>query len=91
MLFNIFINDLFLIDLELEECNIVDDNRIYTRGDNLEEETIKLGDDLNTILQWFYENEMVANPEQFHLTFVGANSDQKLCVKTNDQIINQCQ
>ena len=37
MLFNIFINDLFLIDRESEVCNFADDNTIYARGKTLEE------------------------------------------------------
>ena len=34
---------------------------------------------------------MVANPEKFQLMFLGTNSDQKLCLKFDDQIIDQCQ
>ena len=34
---------------------------------------------------------MAANPEKFQLMFLGTNSDQKLCLKIDDQIINQCQ
>ena len=65
MLFNIFINGLFLIDLESEICNFADDNTIFTRGNNLEEVIIKLEDDLCTTLKWYFENGMVANPEKF--------------------------
>ena len=87
MLLNIFINDLFLIDLESEICNFADDNKIFTRGNNLEEVIIKLEGDLCTTLKWFFENGMVANPEKFQLM----NNDQKLCLKIDDQMVNQCQ
>ena len=81
MLFNIIINDLFMIDLESEICNFADDNTIFTRGNNLEEVIIKLEDDLCTTLKWFSENGMVANPEKFQLMFLGTNSDQRLLKK----------
>ena len=61
MLFNIFINDLFMIDLESVICNFADDNTLFTRGNNLEEVISKL-DDLGTTLKWLSENGMVANP-----------------------------
>ena len=34
---------------------------------------------------------MVANPEKFQLMVLGTNSDQRLCLKIEDKIINQCQ
>ena len=42
-------------------------------------------------LKWISENGMVANPEKFQLMFLGKISDQKLCLKIDDQAINQCQ
>ena len=90
-LFNIFINDLFLLDLESEICNFADDNTIFTRGNNLEEVIVKLEDDLCTTLKWFIESRIVANPEIFQFMFLGTNSDQKLFLKIDDQTIKQCQ
>ena len=51
MLFNIFINDLFLLDLESEICNFADNNTIFTRGNDLEEVIVKLEDDLRNGFQ----------------------------------------
>ena len=65
MLFNIFINDLFQMDLESEICNFADDNTIYARTNNLEEVINNLENDLSSMLQWFTENGMVANTEKF--------------------------
>ena len=90
MLFNIFINDLFLIDLQSEICNFADDNTIYARSKTLEEVIHYLENDLSSILQWFTENGMVANPEKFQLMFLGLNNDQQMCLSIDDQIINQC-
>ena len=81
MLFSIFINDLFLIDLESEVSNFKDDNTIFVRGNNLEEVIIKMEDGLCMTWKWVSENRMVANLEKFQLMFLGTNSDQKLCLK----------
>ena len=51
MPFNIFINDLFLLDLGSEICNFADDNTIFTRDKNLEEVIDKLEDHLCTTLK----------------------------------------
>ena len=39
-------------------------------------------------MKWFPEIGMIANPEKFQLMFLGIKSDQKLCLKIDDQIIN---
>ena len=57
----------------------------------MEKVIVKLEDDLFTTLKWFSENGMVANPEKFQLMFLGINSDQKRCLKIDDQTITQCQ
>ena len=66
-------------------------NTIYARGKNLEDIIIKLEDDLHKILKWLSKNGMVVNLEKFQLMFLGTNSDQELCLKIDDQVINQCQ
>ena len=91
MLFNIFIDNLFLIDLESEICNFADDNTIYARSETLEAVINSLENDLSSVLLWFTKNGMVANPEKFQLMFLGVKSDQQMCLRINDQIINQCQ
>ena len=78
MLFNIFINDLFLIDLESEICNFTDDNRIYARSETLKAVINSLENDLRSVLPWFTENGMVANPENFQLMFLGVKSHQQM-------------
>ena len=76
MLFNIFIYDLFLIGLKSEICNFADDNTIYARSETLEEVINSMENDLSSVLQWFTENGMVANPEKFQLMFLGVKSDE---------------
>ena len=64
----------------------------YTqRSETLEEVINSLENDLSSVLQWFTENRMVANPEKFQLMFLGDKSDQQMCLRSDDQIINECQ
>ena len=53
LLFNIFINDLFLMRLDSEICNFADDNRIYSCGLDLHEIVTNLESDLRRLLKWF--------------------------------------
>ena len=71
MLFNIFINDLFLIKLNSEICNFADDKRLYSCGKDLNEIVTNLEIDLRSLLTWFAKNGMVANPTKFQLMFLG--------------------
>ena len=89
MLFNMFINGLFVFDLESEICSFGDENTIVTRGNNLEEVTMKLEDDVCTTLKWFSESGMVSNSEKFQLMSLRKNCNQKLCLKIEAQIIRQ--
>ena len=75
-----YVDLLFLIDLHSEICNFADDNTIYARSKTLEEVIQYVENDLSSILQWFTENGMVANPEKFQLMFLGLNSDQQMCL-----------
>ena len=63
MLFNIFINDLCLINLDSEICNFADDDTLYPCGHDQQEIVINLENDLSKILEWLKSNGMVANPK----------------------------
>ena len=56
LLFNIFINDLFLI-----VTNYADDNTLYTFGNNLAEIKNILRFDFDLVSKWFEENHVVLN------------------------------
>ena len=51
MLFNIFINDLFLISLDSEICNFADGNTIFSCGNELHEIMTVLENDLSILLE----------------------------------------
>ena len=66
LLFNIFLNDLFLFISNSSLSNYVDDNTLYTFGDNLKKIKNNLRNSFDTVHQWFYENYMVLNAGKCH-------------------------
>ena len=80
LLFNIFINGLFGMNLESEICNFADDNTIFACGNNIQEIVIKLENDLRLLLDWFSKNAMIANPEKFQIMFLGLKDERCLCL-----------
>ena len=57
LLLNIFINDIFLMDLESEICNFADDTTLYSCSTSLDDAMIRLENDLQKLLTWFTEKE----------------------------------
>lgn len=56
LLFNIFINNLFLMNLKSEICNFADDRTIFACGNAIPEIVIKLENDLGLLLDWLSKN-----------------------------------
>ena len=65
LLFNLFINDLFLFIERINICNFADDNIIYSCQNDLKSILGDLRYDMVTLLRWFKENSMKANPKKF--------------------------
>ena len=65
ILFNIFINDLFLFINEVELANFADDNTIYTSKKDVKEVLKVLEKDSKSAIDWFKRNDMIVNPEKF--------------------------
>ena len=55
ILFNIFINDLFLITNKTEICNFADDNTIYACDTSLDAVKNRLTPEIIRINEWFSE------------------------------------
>ena len=90
LLFNIFINDLFLIDFQSDLCNFADTMCLcYTlyAGHSFESVVSKLENNLEKILGWFFRNSMVANPGKFQLMFLGLKETEHLGLNIKGQII----
>ena len=78
LLFNIFINDLFLFIESTDICNFADDNTLYTSDKNLETIINKLNIDILNLEKWFQQNSLVANPEKFQLMFIGTKESKSI-------------
>ena len=66
ILFNIFINDLFLFIEGRNLHNFADDNTLSDHADSIDELKIKLERLSNTAIDWMDNNYMIANPSKFH-------------------------
>ena len=56
ILFNVFINDLFLFRKETDICNFADDSTLYVCGKDLNTISSKLELETNTAIQWIKDN-----------------------------------
>ena len=70
ILFNVFINDLLLFIKETDICNFADDTTLYACGKELDTISFKLEIETNRAIQWFKDNEIVANSSKFQLMFL---------------------
>ena len=71
LLFNVFINDLFLFIERTNICNFSDDNTIYSCQNDLKPISEDLRYDMVTLLRWFKENSMKVNPKKFQFMILG--------------------
>ena len=79
LLFNIFINDIFLHLLDL--TNFADDNTIDACSDDVESMIVKLETDILIALKWFKNNSLVANPAKFQMMFLGVKDSENYCLE----------
>ena len=68
-------------------CNFADDNTIYASGKNLDSVISNIEKDMKIAIDWYQDNEMVANPEKFQLMFLGLKDDPKLCIDINGNVV----
>ena len=80
LLFNIFINDLFLIIKETEICNFADDNTIYACDKTVDLVKSRLIPEVVRLNEWFQVNSLVANPEKYQTMFLGVSDSVNLQV-----------
>ena len=86
ILFNIFLNDLFLFIEETEICNFADDNTLFACDISLENVIIRLNKDALAVNNWFGINSMVANPEKFQVMFLGITDPTTVYINLGDNI-----
>ena len=80
LLFNIYLNDLFMFLEETEVCNYADDTTIYAYGPKIDNVIAHLENDALKLTEWFPNNLMKLNEDKCHLMIFGAK-DNEVSVK----------
>ena len=81
LLFNIFINDIFLFVQNTSVCNYADDTTIYACNSNLDTIINRLETDSSILAKWFSENYMKLNEEKCHFMIFGnKNKDSVVAI-----------
>ena len=89
ILFNIFINDLFLFINEVELAIFADDNKIYTTKKNVEELIKVLEKESKSAIDWFEINNMIVNTSKFQAMILSSDKkEKKHDLKINHSIIS---
>ena len=73
LLFNLFINDLFLFICFSALSNYADDN-LFATGIDIQLINQMLLSDLKIVNNWFYENFMILNPGKCHFMSIGKDT-----------------
>ena len=73
VLFNIFINDIFLFVINTKITNYADDNTPYAIEPSIEKLIETLENETGILLNWFEINEMKSNNDKSHLLIINNN------------------
>ena len=74
LLFQIFINDIFLFNSDINIYNYADDNGISFDGRSIDIITDKLHKESVSLIEWFRKNSLAANPAKFQTMLLKSNS-----------------
>ena len=86
LIFNVFINDIFLFLQKCDLANYADDCTIYTSGKRVSTITDSLRHEFNTLSKWFYNNFMVLNPDKCSFMFLGVDDSLQTNLVCDDEI-----
>ena len=86
LLFNLYINDLFLQISKTHACNFADDTSLNSFDVNLEDVLRNLEYDTLSFIIWFEINFMKLNQDKCHF-LTGANTNELLWLKVGDAMI----
>ena len=87
LLFNIFINDIFLFMNDAKIANYADDNTAFSVGKSIDDLLAKLENETSVILEWFRINEMRSNDDKCNL--IVAKNDN-LHINVGNEQIDSC-
>ena len=88
LLFNIFLNDLFLLVENSDLSNYANDNTLYSSGNDLEKVKQTLRQDFEIVTKWFYENYMVLNSGKCYFMCLVQNTVNEIFVYDNIEMKN---
>ena len=74
LLFNIFINDLFLFIIDSNICNFADDNTIHASSNSISVVIETLNTDVARAINWFKINSLAPNPAKFQMILLGCEN-----------------
>ena len=86
LLFNIFLNDIFMFISKCRLCNYADDNTLYSTGKNLNRIRRNLEMEFMILHQWFHENHMTLNPGKCHYMVIGSRDLSHEIMLNNNKI-----
>ena len=85
LLFNIFLNDIYIFFLK--DANLgsyVDDSTLYAYNRNLETVICNLRQEFSISCNWFYDNYMVLNPGKYYFMLFGVKENEQFDLICND-------
>ena len=88
LLFNIFLNDIFLFISKCQVCNYADDNTVNKSGKNMRKIKNDLKMDFMILYKWFHENHMLLNPGKCHYIVIGDDDPSHKIILNNNEIAN---
>ena len=92
LLFNIFINDLYLFVQNSQVCNYADDNSLSVVDSNVSTIINKLESDIQSLESWFKNNGMLLNGEKCQFLIVessGANRNNIAKIKIGNNYVEE--
>ena len=89
LLFNIFINDIFLVVEKSDICNFADDNTLYSHGSNLPLILNNIEQHMRNLLYWFKINSLKASPGKFQFMILGKKNRLKYSLKIGSITIKE--
>ena len=84
LLFNIFINDLFYVKISGNITNYADDNNLSDADVCSSSLQAKLSKDANSILHWYTENSLDANPNKFQCIIMNRKGGLDISIPVRD-------
>ena len=89
LLFNIFINNIFLLLQKCYLANYDDDSTMYTSDKRVSTFINSLRHEFTILSEWFYNKFMVRNPEKRSLMLLGVDDPSQTNLVCGDQIFEK--